>query len=382
MDRWEEVRQLFWVRRHPPNISGFGVQATGNISGWDPANPNIAALTSIIFPEGIPDPSVKSYFLGIQRAIRRDLTLEANYVGTSGSHLIRAENVNRIPGGLLPEGTCVRDNLGRMLCSQRDTGLNQYGQYNNPSGRLNPNFGVLRVWRDIADSNYNSLQLSLKGGWAADCNSPLTTHSATPLTPGRAGITMATSVNGFAAGDGYTTDQTLPGLDRGNSTYDVRHRLTVSYIWELPFFLHHKGFAKAALAGWQMNGIWAFQSGAHWTPFDPRRSVDFQELAPGACEAGTFNPKQCVSVGGDYNLDGVNNDRPDAAKNNVNATRAEWADGFKLPANFFSAALPGLHRQPGAQHVRWSGILGGGLSIFKNFKLAEHVYSAIPRRGL
>ena len=65
--------------------------------------------------------------------------------------------------------------------------------------------------------------------------------------------------NGFAAGDGYTTDQTLPSLDRGNSTYDVRHRLTVSYTWELPFFLHHKGFAKAALAGWQMNGIWAFQ---------------------------------------------------------------------------------------------------------------------------
>ena len=124
----------------PAQHSGFGVQATGNISGWDPANPNIAALTSIIFPEGIPDPSVKSYFLGIQRAIRRDLTLEANYVGTSGSHLIRAENVNRIPGGLLPEGTCVRDNLGRMLCSQRDTELNQYGQYNNFSGPTQSEF--------------------------------------------------------------------------------------------------------------------------------------------------------------------------------------------------------------------------------------------------
>ena len=92
---------------------------------------------------------------------------------------------------------------------------------------------------------------------------------------------MATSVNGFAAGDGYTTDQTLPGLDRGNSTYDVRHRLTVSYIWELPFFLHQKGFAKTALAGWQMNGIWAFQSGAHWTPFDPRRLSGFSGTGAG-----------------------------------------------------------------------------------------------------
>ena len=101
---------------------------------------------------------------------------------------------------------------------------------------------------------------------------------------------MATSANGFAAGDGFTTDQTLPDLDRGNSTYDIRHRLTVSYLWELPFFLHRKGFVSTALAGWQLNGIWAFQSGAHWTPFDPRRFVDFKELAAGACEAGTFDP--------------------------------------------------------------------------------------------
>ncbi len=35
----------------PAQHAGSGVQATGNISGWDPANPNIAALTSIIFPE-------------------------------------------------------------------------------------------------------------------------------------------------------------------------------------------------------------------------------------------------------------------------------------------------------------------------------------------
>jgi hypothetical protein len=115
----------------PEQHSGVGVQATGNISGWDPSNPNIAAITSIIFPEDVADPSVKSYFLGVQREVRRDLTVEANDVGTNGNHLIRAENVNRIPGGLLPEGACVTDNLGRLLCSQRDTRLNQYGEFNN-----------------------------------------------------------------------------------------------------------------------------------------------------------------------------------------------------------------------------------------------------------
>ena len=49
------------------------------------------------------------------------LVLEANYVGTTGHKLFRAQNVNRIPGGRLPEGDCVTDNLGRRLCSQIDT---------------------------------------------------------------------------------------------------------------------------------------------------------------------------------------------------------------------------------------------------------------------
>ncbi len=83
------------------------------------------------------------------------LTLEANYVGTTGHKLFRAQNVNRIPGERLPEGDCVTDNLGRRLCSQIDT-VNTPG---NAVGRLNPNFGTLRVWANQANSNYNALQL-------------------------------------------------------------------------------------------------------------------------------------------------------------------------------------------------------------------------------
>ena len=153
------------------------------------------------------------------------------------------------------------------------------------------------------------------------------------MTPDRVG-TNGHERKRFAAGDGFTTDPTLPDLDRGNSTYDVRHRLTVSYLWELPFFLHRKGFVSATLAGWQLNGIWAFQSGAHWTPFDPRRSFDFQELAAGACEAGTFDPRQCVSEGGDYNLDGVSNDRPNALKDHVNATHPSGPTASIFPQIF------------------------------------------------
>ena len=60
---------------------------------------------------------------------------------------------------------------------------------------------------------------------------------------------------------------TLPGLDRGNAVFDIRQRLTFNYVWELPFFQKTHGALGTVLGGWQWNGIWSFQSGAHWSPF-------------------------------------------------------------------------------------------------------------------
>jgi carboxypeptidase family protein len=358
----------------PEQHSGTGVQAMGNISGWDPTNPNIAGLTSIIFREGLPDPSVTNYFLGMQRELRHDLILEANYVGTTGTHLIRADNVNRIPGGRLPEGTCVTDNFGRKLCSQRDTNLNAFGEPNNFVGRLNPNFGVLRVWRDIAESNYNSLQVSLKGKLATGLQISANYTYSHAIDSGSAWHNQATDVSGFAAGAGFTLDPTMPGLDRSHSSFDVRHRLTISYVWDLPFFRHSNGLLKLGLADWQLNGLWAFQTGAHWTPYDGRRVTNFDELAPGACEAPTFDPTKCVSTGGDYNLDGVANDRPNASADHVDATHKQWADGFNLPANFFTRPCLACAGNLARNTFVGPGYWAADISVFKNFKLRESVY--------
>jgi hypothetical protein len=97
----------------PAQHSGTGIQATGNISGWDPSNPQLAGLSSIVFPEGIRDPYAENWFLGVQRELRRSITVEVNYVGTAGRKLFRAESVNRVPGARLPEGTCVTRHRSR-----------------------------------------------------------------------------------------------------------------------------------------------------------------------------------------------------------------------------------------------------------------------------
>ena len=114
--------------------SGTGAQATGNISGWAPSNPQLSGFTAIVFSDGIRDPYVENWFVGVQREVRPKLTVELNYVGTAGRNLFRADNVNRVPGGRLPEGTCVTDNVRRQLCSQIDTNLAPNGLEINPWG--------------------------------------------------------------------------------------------------------------------------------------------------------------------------------------------------------------------------------------------------------
>ena len=360
----------------PGQHAGVGVQATGNISGWDPANPHLADLTAIVFPEGIRDPYVENWFLGVQHEVRSGILVELNYVGTAGRKLFRAEAVNRVPGARLPEGTCVTDNFDRKLCSQVDTATDPNGFVINPVGRLNPNYGFLRVWENAGNSIYHGLQLSVKKqlSWGLQINGNYTWSHA--IDSGSGWHSGSVTANGFSAGDAVTTDVTMPGLDRGNSTFDIRHRLTFNYVWELPLFRRKHGFFGAVLAGWQWNGIWSFQSGAHWSPYQggPNARPIFEDFGTGACEPATFDPTRCFNVGSDYNLDGVANDRPNALANHVNATKTQWADGFNLPEGFFTAPCLGCVGNLGRNTFVGPGYWAVDTSIFKNFRFSERFH--------
>lgn len=59
--------------------------------------------------------------------------------------------------------------------------------------------------------------------------------------------------------------------ERGNSIIDMRHRMTLSYLWELPFgkgkpMLNIGGPVNFILGGWQTNGILTVQTGLPFSP--------------------------------------------------------------------------------------------------------------------
>jgi outer membrane receptor protein involved in Fe transport len=318
---------------HPGNAGqssfpGGGAENTGNITGYAPFNPDTAYLTGIVLPKGIDDPYVYNYFLSVQREVAPKMVVEINYVGTAGHKLFRAEDTNRDPGELLPAGATLVDNFGRTL-----TGL---------GGPLNPNYGKLRTWENVVNSNYNGLQASVKKQMSHGIlfNANYTySHS---IDNGSTWHSGATTANGAGGGEGYTTDQTLPGLDRGNSIYDIRHRLVLNYVIQLPGY-NMKGALGYALGGWSYNGIWSFQTGAHWEPYanvdnDPANLVEITNLNPaanptGACLASDFQgafatSPNCVNTGGNFNLDGGSSGRPDSTIQHATFSRSTFANGW------------------------------------------------------
>src|SRR5216683_3612754 len=281
---------------------GIGAQATGNLTGWAPFNPNVAILTGIVLPEGIKDPYVYGYHFGVQHEIMPKMVLEVNYVGTTAHKLFRAENINRHPGSVLKPGACITDNFGRNWCGN--------------GGFANNDYGNLRNWRNVVNSNYNSLQTTLKKQMSHGLLFNVNYTYSHAIDNGSTWHSGATTANGAAAGEGYTTDLTLPGLDRGDSVFDIRHRLVLNYVWQLPG-QNLKGVMGVIAGGWSLNGIWSFQTGAHWEPFTSsgRRLREITKVDPannpkGFCEVSVvidgsddFTDGNCHNVGGDFNLD-------------------------------------------------------------------------------
>lgn len=369
---------------------GIGAQATGNLTGWAPFSPNQAVLTGIVLPQGIRDPYVYNYFLGIQHELPGKMVLEVNYVGNAAHKLFRAENINRHPGSVLPVGSVITDNFGRT--------------WTGNSGFANNDYGNLRNWRNVVNSDYNSLQMSLKKqvshGLLFNVNY---TYSHT-IDDGSTWHSGATTANGAAAGEGYTTDFTLPQLDRGNSLFDIRHRVVINYVYQLPGQNMH-GALGAVLGGWSYSGVWSFQTGAHWEPYISR-SASLKTISSGlvsSCTSADVNSGNCANIGGDYNLDHGRNDRPSSNVASFDPSRTQWAQGWctgggdlnpadggclgsggiptaaNLPV--FSAPCLGCVSNLGRNTFVGPGLFQADMTLAKTFKFTERVSLKFEAQG-
>ncbi len=253
----------------PSNIGSGPAGATanafaGNIQGWNPYNANASYLTGVVLQNDFSDPYVYGSQISLEHQFAGGFVLKTSWVGTFGHKLIRAEDINRYFDSV---------NLGPSACAG--------------TGYANCLFGHIRAWEDAVNSNYNALQLVLDRRMSKNLELHSNYEWSKSLDARSSWHDAATTSNGAA--EGYSEDQQYPGLDYGDSVFDVRNRFNLSAVYSLPWMQDQKGFAGHVLGGWQANTILQIHGGFPWTPYCTIFSGEFP----------------C-----DFNEDGVSNDRP------------------------------------------------------------------------
>ena len=136
---------------------------------------------------------------------------------------------------------------------------------------FHPQYGALSSFSSIARSDYHAGTLSVRqrfGGLTADFNYTLSKSmdDASGLqTSGAFG--GAFILNPLRQEDSYSV-----------SDFDVRHIINANAVWEMPFGRGRKYFSgvnkltDAFVGGWQMSGIWRWNSGLPiFSPYDDAR---------------------------------------------------------------------------------------------------------------
>jgi hypothetical protein len=198
-------------------------------AGLNPSQPSFMA-------PNFKDAYMQQWNLGAQYELKSGLLFDVAYVGSKGSRLILARDINQSALGGTP-------------------------RY--------PAFGGITMNSSEGDSSYHALQVR---------SEKRTSHGLAFL----AAYTFSKSLDdasglfGTRAEGGYPQNSYDLSADRGLSNFNVKHRFVFSSIYELPFgtgqrWLAEPGIVNHILGNWKISGILTLQSGQ---PFTVIRGVD------------------------------------------------------------------------------------------------------------
>jgi len=190
-----------------------------------PSNyPGFIPNAAFTFQRDLRTPYMQQWNIGLQRQIGGSSVAELSYVGTKGTKLIDNRDINQAKPN--PQ---------------------------QPNLRPVPQFADIDAYESRGNSQYNALQARFTQRLHAGLSA-------------LAAYTWSKSIDdasGFfsSAGDpNFPQDSNNTRGDRGLSNFDIRHRFTLSYSYDL-----HFPSKNILLRGWQTNGIWTFQTGRPFT---------------------------------------------------------------------------------------------------------------------
>lgn len=191
--------------------------------------PGQSAPSAFAYDRNLRTSYTQHWNLSVQHQLGNSTVAEVAYVGSKGTKLLSSRDINQ------PTPSTRQPNLPR-----------------------NPLFSEITQQEGSGASNYHSLQARVQQRLAAG----LSLLGA--YTFGKS-IDNASGVFASTGDPNYPQNSFNLAAERGRSGFDVRHRFSLSYSYDLPFGKNLNGAAKALLAGWQTFGVITLQTGRPFT---------------------------------------------------------------------------------------------------------------------
>ncbi len=286
---------------------------------------------AVIISEKPRNPYVQQWSLSVQRELARNTTLELNYVGNKGTHLLNRTNIGQ---PLPPSDPALCESSGGTAGDCPVATRRPYANITSANGFLDSQ------WNGY--SNYNAFNAKFE---RRNRNMAfLAVYTWAKSLDDKSAAAGLGATNAFA---GHMDDHN-PRLDYGPSDFDVPHRFVASYVYQLPFGRgKHYGSnmnkaADVAVGGWEVTGVTTFQKGF---PFSVLCNDTLGLLV-------TFT-QRCNLVG-----------NPGSAHQLTN-----W---FNAAA--FAQPLPGQFGDSGRNILREPGINNWDVGLDKTFNFTERIH--------
>lgn len=226
------VNNLVSTSSTTQTVNDMRLGTTGFLLSLDPSAVTVTDVRlRAVNPDSVT-PSVDQWNIGFQRLLPGDIVLTADYVGTKGTHLTVIRNLN--------QQTFDANGFG--------TGIVAF-----------PLLGPIEYRDSMGDSIYHGLDFTVEKRFSQGLSF-------------RGSYTLSKSIDftqehlfrGSSGSFGQNAHD-VRGTRRGPSDYDVRHRLVLSYNYELPVGRNRtyltQGAAAQLLGGWRISGITNMRTG-------------------------------------------------------------------------------------------------------------------------
>jgi len=257
----------------------------------------------------------------VQRELPWNSNLEVSYVGRVGLWLERTRNLNQLPVGTCPNGSCPGGvNINYLV---------PYKGYNQ-----------IQIAENAARSSYSGLNVN----WARRFTKGFSFGAA---------FTLSKSYDNGSSRRAITYNSYDDRNFWGPSDFDTRRILVINWIYELPY-KNNKGLKGGVLGGWQITGVTQFQTG---TPFTVVTGSDYAGI--GVSQNQPWNVAGSVTY-------------PKAFSNGAGSGNYWFSVADSSGNKLFTQPANGTFGNQTRNLYYGAGFQNWNVGLFKSFNITEH----------